>query len=426
MNDVERFIGCLLRADRKAQDNFAAACLPLQIFTVSRAEVTWLYQYRESKGFYPSLTLYQNRFSPLESDDTPLDESLEVLVDRSMFLQMEQIISTCKGELGKGQSYREVMEVFRQGASGLTDYTLKRNEEHAATGSAFERYSDRVRAQVTNSLERIVTPWEPMNALIDHFSIGELAFICARPSMGKSWLMLWWSHFLATKGYRVLFINFESTVPKMMDRLECMLFDIPYPRMRGGSLSAREGARWKKGRRKPFKLNFKMVGRNEVGGTTPGLIESQIREYKPEVVFLDGAYLMQVGGSSTSTVERFSAISKAAVNIAQLHEVFLVGSLQENRTREQGQESHGTPSLASLYGSDAWAQDADAILSLGGQRGSSTRQMHALKLREAPLGEWGINFTLDPKPDFGFNAGVSTKNEETNGKRKSPYFKKAE
>ena len=57
-------------------------------------------------------------------------------------------------------------------------------------------------------------------------------------------------------------------------------------------------------------------------------------------------------------------------------------------------------SMTHIYGTDTWAQDSDYVLIVNGKRSAPVRTISLDKAREGVVGDWTVNFKLDPFPIF--------------------------
>jgi hypothetical protein len=87
-------------------------------------------------------------------------------------------------------------------------------------------------------------------------------------------------------------------------------------------------------------------------------IESKIRQYKPDVVYIDGVYMLKSQGKSDW--EKQTEISRAIKQVALNLNVPIVGTMQANRGGATSSKL-GTQHVA--Y-SDAYAQDCDYLIAL--------------------------------------------------------------
>jgi hypothetical protein len=111
-------------------------------------------------------------------------------------------------------------------------------------------------------------------------------------------------------------------------------------------------------------------GANGAEGGGVGWLRSKIRDFKPDIVFVDGMYLMKDDRTNSRNVDwkNITNISQDLKLTAQDFDIPLVGVTQANRSADK---STGED-LTELAYADALGQDADAVFR-GRDKQRSTR-----------------------------------------------------
>lgn len=404
-----RFIYALLSSNKSEQEKFYAQAIPQGIFTVKQREIKWVYDHRERYGAYPSLQSYQAFFrSKLPSHRETLPAVLQPILDLAMFEQMRKVQLKVKKMLDGGEPVKDALAVFKAETQRLSTYSVDYVDVHfARDNSAIERYRQRAKSRVSQQTQRILTPWQSLNGLIKYFTPGEVADVVARPSMSKTWTTLHWANHLANSGYKGIFFTKEMPTEQIQDRNEALKFRLDYELQRDGKLPMKELLRWQSEKRKlrhADNYNLVISGDETIEGTGLAHITSKIQQYRPDFVVLDGAYLIYPEGLSKNAprTERFGFLSNRLKAIAKATKVFMIVVLQMNRLAEKagknGSQTKGT--IADIFGSDNWCQDADWVFELSGKRGSNRREISLLKARESALGSVHIRSEISPYPCF--------------------------
>ena len=409
MADInQRFIYSLLASNRGEQQEFYSRQVPLGIFALREREMLWIYKYRSQHGRYPSVRLFNTAFpkDPLRRNSDPLKATLQPILDLAMFNQMRDLTTKAKEVLDKSNDVRAAMALFKAGAQSLTEYSTDYVDvDFSRTSTPLREYRERMKQIAEGGKDLIKTPWPRMSKLIKYYSPGDVVAIAARMSIGKTWVITYWANYYALQGFRVLFITKEMSTVRISERFEAMRFRLNYDAMREGVLKPRELRRWAADRAKASKKPFEQYpliisGDETLTGVGLSHVVTKIEQYKPQIVFIDGAYLLTPEGLSKSAgpVEKAAAISNRTKSIAKVTKTVIFNVLQMNRSAELKDTTKG--SLASIYGSDAWAQDSDGVFDLSGQRGSNVRILDLMKGRDSAIGSININFRLDPYPDL--------------------------
>jgi replicative DNA helicase len=416
-----KFIYSLLRANRSQQEAFFAKQIPRVVFREAQAEIRWIYDYRARNGSYPSLSSFKHRFpnTALPKTKDNIDASLQSVLDNHLFNEMCEVIDKAKSMHSGGLTMQEVVGYVRKASQDISIFdNAYVDEDIGKSNTALSRYLKRVSDAINGKSNHAPSPWKFYNELLGYNEYGEHNIITARTGLGKSWVALFWAEYLASIGERVLVVTKEMPTAQIADRTECIRYQLSHPHFRKGTLDPADLARWKKLRRQnkypsPFGQGWVYSGATNAEGclvvtgqeTITGVgfshIIAKIQQYRPTVVFVDGAYLITPEGISKNAgpVEKFTAISNRSKQLAKAFSVLWFSIIQVNRESEN-KAGDTTPSLKNIYGADAWAQDADNVIILGGKRGASTRIFSLAKCRESNIGEFAVRFELSPRPDF--------------------------
>lgn len=404
------FISSLLSANKAEQDDFWLKQYPLSLFQLHEAEVHWVYTYRERHGKFPSLQAFNAKYDDLAvgfSGD-PIAASLEPVLTQATYTRIRELTAKVGDMFANKKDPEEILSVFKEGAGALSSYTQSTvDEDLNKPQHAFRRYR-----QMTIDLfkgEGIVdTPWGPLTKLLTFSRPGEVITMVARMGFGKTWAVLYWADHLARKGIKTLIISKEMPSPQVADRLSAIRFRLDWEKYRSMSLDTEDLLIWKaKTIIAEAKEEYPLIvsGEETLEGIGIEQVYSKIMKERPRVVIIDGAYLLTTKsvGKQADDVQRFASLSRAAKRIAKVTQTTIILVLQNNRSAEKTQKNGSTfarGNLNTIYGSDAWAQDSDVVMELGGDRTADERIISVHKSRETRVGDVPINFKLSPFPNF--------------------------
>jgi replicative DNA helicase len=238
----------------------------------------------------------------------------------------------------------------------------KRVEENV-----LDRWARYVERKSKVGLLGIPTPWDTLNDLTQGL-LPEMYFgYGGRPGTGKTWAMLLFAIVAWLEGYRVLFVNKELSDELMERRFDAILYRLPYEQFRKGMLTEGEEARYREGlanfdARKGFMWLH--------GANTVSAIEAKVDDFAPELVIVDGAYLLLPEREQrfTSGRERNEHISRNLKDLSQRRKLPLGISVQLNRGAELKARTskNGVAEIGQgdVFGSDAYMQDVDVFVAL--------------------------------------------------------------
>jgi len=237
---------------------------------------------------------------------------------------------------------------------------------------------------------------------------GEVITLVARMGFGKTWAVLNWADHLARKGIKTLIVSKEMPSPQVADRLSAIRYRLDWEKFRSLSMDIDDLLIWKANTiiseaREEYPLI--VSGEETLEGIGIEQVYSKIMKERPRVVIIDGAYLLTTKGvgKQAEDVQRFASISRAAKRIAKVTQTTIILVLQNNRSAEKTNKNGSTfarGNLNTIYGSDAWGQDSDVVMELGGDRTADERVITVHKSRETRVGDIPINFKLSPYPNF--------------------------
>ena len=162
-----------------------------------------------------------------------------------------------------------------------------------------------------------------------------------------------------------LFIGFEMSQHRADRPCHSLLSGVSLTRIMHGTLSQKEFSSVQQALRalegmRPFLFSTDITSATTVSG-----IQAKIQEYQPDVVFVDGAYLMQseVKDVLQGSPQALTDISRSLKRLAQQQKIPICVTTQASLSR-----SKGGVSIASVMYTQAWGQDCDVLLGVRTQR----------------------------------------------------------
>jgi replicative DNA helicase len=189
---------------------------------------------------------------------------------------------------------------------------------------------------------------------------GQLIFVVAPPKTGKSTLALQMAATAHLNNLKPMFLSFEMTNAEQELRYYAIRARISHHRLRTGSLTPDEEAR--------FYLKLDSIQAQETtvqlgdsgGGQTVSAIGSQIQNYKPDILFIDGVYLLQDEQGAEAYNQQMTNITRALKRLAMKAKIPIVATTQVlNWKMRKGQVTADAIGYSSSF-----HQDADVIFGL--------------------------------------------------------------
>lgn len=232
-----------------------------------------------------------------------------------------------------------------------------------------------IRQVVMNSLENIeraskakgtvtgiATGFTDLDYKTSGFQPSDLILVAARPSMGKTALVLNIAQYMAFKQDKhVAIFSLEMSKEQLMNRLLSMESKVDSQSMRNGSLKDDDWAK--------LIESAGIIGdSNLIIDDTPGIsireLRSKCRKYKLEhgldIIMIDYLQLMSGNGKGDSRQQEISDISRSLKALARELGVPVVALSQLSRAVESRPDHR--PMLSDLRESGAIEQDADVVM----------------------------------------------------------------
>jgi replicative DNA helicase len=211
-----------------------------------------------------------------------------------------------------------------------------------------------------NGLLGMATGFRTIDQATAGLQPGQLVTIIAPPKTGKSVLAMQVAVNIHEDGFVPMFQSFEMTNIEQQHRHDAMRAKIAHSRLIRGSLNPDEEARYKAALTKMETMhNFYLT--DSVSAMTVTGLAAKIDKLRPNIVFVDGVYLMldEVSGESNSP-QALTNITRGLKHLAMAKEIPIVVSTQvllwKMKKRQVSADAIGYSS--SFY------QDSDVILGL--------------------------------------------------------------
>jgi replicative DNA helicase len=214
-------------------------------------------------------------------------------------------------------------------------------------------------------------PWKRLNELTRGIEPGNLVLYYGRPKQMKSWVACYQAaHFYQTnmRGGKVLFVSLEMPAELVARRLAAAIARVNYEKFMQGKLnkdeeiaftqnlnelSQQESADMYEGRKKELIIT---VPENDMSVIE---IENKVEEYDPDLVVIDGTYLLSDARTRRSGVDWkiLANVSTDLKRLAQRKKVPIVGVHQANRKSDEEADD-----LSDIAFTDNYARDADVLI----------------------------------------------------------------
>lgn len=256
--------------------------------------------------------------------------------------------------------------------------------------------------------------WPSLDAMTGGLSGGDVVSMVGRPAMGKTYQMLYTAlHQWKEHGRRPLFVSMEMKPVLIMQRLAAMdakksITQLKTAELSTSNLKAMMTQLQSNKTKQPFWV---------VDGSLSATVDDitmLARQLKPDVVYIDGAYLLRHPNVRMGRWERVTENAERTKSVlAEGLDLPVVQSYQFNR--EATKKKHGAPGVEDIAYTDAIGQLSSVVLGLMQEESVETlieRKIQVLKGRNGETGEFTINWKFDTAPDWmNFSEKLKPKNE---------------
>ena len=244
-----------------------------------------------------------------------------------------------------------ITKVNEQGVLGTHEIDLTKNTE--------ERYKEYQSLQNSEFLG-IPTGFAKIDEATAGLQGGQLVTIIAPPKTGKSQIALKMAINIHRQGKIPMFQSFEMNNHEQQQRHDAMRANISHGRLRRGKLLPAEETRYIDILNEMEKeQSFHLV--DAVNGITVSALAAKIEQAKPDIVFVDGVYLMldEITGEM-NTPQAITNVTRALKRLAQKIDKPIIITTQTLLWKMRA----GKVTADSIGYSSSFFQDSDVILGL--------------------------------------------------------------
>jgi len=273
--------------------------------------------------------------------------------------------------------------VNEQGVLGTHEMDLSKNVD--------ERYKEYLSLQNQEFLG-IPTGFEKIDEATAGLQGGQLITIIAPPKTGKSQIALKIAINIHEQGKVPMFQSFEMNNKEQQQRHDSIRANISHTRLRRGKLTPAEDARYIASlNRIETMQSFHLV--DAVNGLTVSSLAAKIQQTKPDVVFVDGVYLMldEISGEM-NTPQAITNITRGLKRLAQKINKPVIITTQTLLWKMRG----GKVTADSIGYSSSFFQDSDVILGLEPvEEADEVRKLRIVSSRNCPPTETPITWNWE-------------------------------
>jgi len=357
-------------------------------------------------GECPSIQAVQDNFPNFELE--PVEDSVEYLLDYLISSRRKKatlgIIERSMQIIEKEDDHEAVLLEMQSGVAKLDEEGFSFSTDLDLTADPDVRFQEYLnRKNHPDGILGFPTGLPTIDSTISGVQNGQFIVIAALPKTGKSTLLMQMGINMHNAGNTIMFQTFEMSSTEQASRYDAMRSRLSHQRLITGTLTPEEEARYRTNLNnlKRYK-GFHLVDSN-AGMTVTG-VANKIQTLQPEIVIIDGIYLMiDENGEKPGSPQAITNITRSLKRLAQKTNKPIIVSTQFLESKTRG----GKADMYSIGYSSSFGQDADVVLGLE-KEDDSVDELRTLKIM-ASRNSGPANVTLT----WDWNTGIFKEMDET-------------
>lgn len=319
----------------------------------------WIHHHWTEYGVTPGAEAFHHEFPSyaLITTPEPLDYYVGELRSQRRFAMVNDMLDTIKEPLRRGDSDIAI-KILNTSLEGIhTEIADLRDEDLTQTTEERLAYYDRL---ATNpGILGLPTGFPTMDLATGGLQKEQLITLVGFQKRFKSMLLMCMNIAVHAAGHSTLFASFEMSTQEQSTRHDALRAGISLTRLSNGKVTPPERV----------KLNRMMHGLEDCppmtfvhdpsSTTTVSGLAAKIAQYRPDVVFVDGTYLMdcEIPKVEPNSPQALTSITRSLKRLAQRSDIPIVQTTQALESKARG----GKITLNSIGYSSSFAQDSDVI-----------------------------------------------------------------
>ena len=344
----------------------------------------FIVKHNEKYGEVPTAVTFKDNFPTYTL--LAVEDNIEYLLDQLIEYRKRQKTIDALLDAQQAvaqQDHNSALQTMAQAAQILMNDGVRESLDENLSDSPMDRYDEYMAIKTRpNGLLGLSTGFKTIDEITSGVLNQQLWTIAAPPKTGKSVLAMQMAISAQNEGQRVMFQSFEMTAREMKTRYDAMRSHISHKRLITSALHPDEDARFLahlNTSRDDFWMPDTVASR-----TVTGLC-AKIEKYSPDILFVDGMYLMHDEATGETETERsLRSLTRQMKQVAQRYDIPVVVSTQTLRSKLRG----GKVTADSIGYTSSFLQDSDIVLVLQRQdeEDDSSRSLTVAASRISEMG----------------------------------------
>jgi replicative DNA helicase len=264
--------------------------------------------------------------------------------------------------LFENHDHEKALTTLQSGLISIDESTFTRNRDIDLVKTTEERWENYQKKKgMPDGIIGYRTGFPTIDKSTGGIQNGQLIVVAALPKTGKSTLCMQMAINMQLEGHNVMFQSYEMGNDEQSSRYDAMRGKLSHFRIMTGSMPDEEEARYRASLNFTKELDASFYLPDQSGLRTVTAIANKIQMLQPDVVFVDGIYLVtDEQTNEMNTPRALTNITRNLKNLAQrLNKPIIINTQYLHHKTNKGKATIDSIGYASSF-----AQDADIVFGL--------------------------------------------------------------
>lgn len=324
----------------------------------------WILEYSRNHNGVPTARAFHNEFADITLYDAE-GETFSGLADEVISAYKQRLLVETISDVMPRINNGDTDDALKALASGIQKATVETGRMRDIDiiqnwENRLARYEEM--RNTPNALRGIPTGFHGLDRITFGLRPQQFIVFAGEPKRGKSLFALIIANSAHVHGVRPLFVSFEMSIEEQEARYDALIAKVPYGRILSGDLTVAEMDRIRKALSLRKNMQPFVFSEDTSSLTTVSALAGKVREYQPDVLVVDGVYLMDdEEGEPKGSPQALTNITRSLKRLAQSFDIPVVATTQVLSWKLNNKKTRAVTADAIGYTS-SFAQDADLIL----------------------------------------------------------------
>lgn len=353
----------------------------------------WISEYWSEYGEVPTHRVVRRHhpsFEPAKGVHEPYQYYVDQLRERREYGILVEALADAGEFLKDGRDNKAALARLVSGITQVgTEVTVSRDTDLTKTWEERIGVYESLKG-LKGGLRGIPTGFSSLDRATSGLQPEQLVTFIGEPKAGKSTMMMKAAIVAHEYGKTPLLITYEMSNREQEARHDAMVAGIDHLKLTQGRLSKSEEVKLFEALKARQSMHPFLLSSDITGATTVPALESKVEQYAPDILFVDGVYLMDdVHGQDKGSPQALTNITRDLKRMAQKRRIPVIISTQVltwKMSRKKGLTGD------SIGYSSSFAQDSDVIIGVENTDDEDIKKVRVVMSRSGPLAWTEVNW----------------------------------